>query len=48
MCKKNYSRNDNDYQENRYSDGKHFSRRNKNEERKSRNNIKMDLKKEYL
>lgn len=48
MCSKKYHKNENDYQEGRYSDGKHFSKKNKNNERKSRNNIKTNLKKEYL
>lgn len=47
MCKKD-KRSKNDYEESRYSDGKHFSKKNKNNERKSRNNIKTNLKKEYL
>lgn len=49
MCKKKFnSKNDNDHQESRYSDGKHYSKKHKNTEKKSRNNIKTDLKKEYL
>ena len=48
MCKKDNQKHNNDYQENRYSDGKHFSKSHKNVERKSRNNIKTNLKKEYL
>lgn len=48
MCKKKSYKSENDYQENRYSDGKHFSKSHKNVERKSRNNVKTNLKKEYL
>jgi hypothetical protein len=48
MCKKNNPRHSNDYQENRYSDGKHFSKKNKNADKKSRNNVKTNLRKEYL
>lgn len=46
MCKKkNYP--NNDYEENRYSDGKHFSKKNKNVDKKSRNNVKQDLRKQW-
>ena len=48
MCSKKHHKNESDYQENRYSDGKHFSKKNKNTERKSRNNVKTNLKKEFL
>ena len=48
MCNKKYHKNESDYQESRYSDGKHFSKKNKNTERKSRNNVKTNLKKEFL
>ena len=47
MCKKD-KRSNNDYEENRYSDGKHYNKKHKNVEKKSRNNIKTNLKKEYL
>jgi hypothetical protein len=47
MCNKKSHKSDNAYQENRYSDGKHYSKK-KNTEKKSRNNIKTALKKEYL
>lgn len=49
MCTKKNHKNENDYQEGRYSDGKHFSKKNhKNVDKKSRNNVKTNLKKEYL
>jgi hypothetical protein len=48
MCNKKYHKNESDYQESRYSDGKHFSKKNKNVDKKSRNNVKTNLKKEYL
>lgn len=34
------------YEENRFSDGKHFNQKHKGVERKSRNNAKQDLRKE--
>ena len=48
MCSKKNHKNENDFQEGRYSDGKHFSKKNKNADRKSRNNVKTNLRKEYL
>lgn len=48
MCSKKYHKNENDYQEGRYSDGKHFSKKNKNVDKKSRNNVKTNLRKEFL
>ena len=48
MCSKKNHKNENDYQENRFSDGKHFSKKNKNMDKKSRNNVKTNLRKEYL
>lgn len=47
MCKKD-KRSKNDYEESRYSDGKHYNKKHKNVEKKARNNIKTDLKKEFL
>lgn len=35
-------------EENRFNDGKHFNKKNKNSEKKSRNNVKQSLRKEYL
>lgn len=48
MCSKKFHKNENDYQDNRFSDGKHFNKKNKNADKKSRNNVKTSLKKEYL
>lgn len=48
MCSKKNHKNENDYQENRFSDGKHFNKKNKNIDKKSRNNVKTNLRKEYL
>ncbi len=48
MCNKKKHKNENDYQENRFSDGKHFNKRNKYVDNKSRNNVKINLKKEYI
>ena len=47
MCNKKYHKNENDYQEGRYSDGKHFSKGKKSTDTKSRNNVKSMLKKEF-
>lgn len=47
MCNKKHHKNENDYRESRYSDGKHFSKKNKNADKKSRNNIKQDLRKQW-
>ena len=47
MCSKKFHKNENEHQENRFSDGKHFSKK-KNMDKKSRNNVKTNLKKEYL
>jgi len=48
MCNKKNHKSDNAYQESRYSDGKHYNKKHKNVEKKSRNNVKTDLRKEYM
>lgn len=48
MCSKKIRKNEEEGKESRYSDGKHYSKKSKNADKKSRNNIKTDLKKEYL
>lgn len=36
----------NEREDNRYNDGKHFSKKSKNVDKRSRNNVKLDLRKE--
>lgn len=48
MCKKDY-RNRDKYEDNKFSDGKRHTKKNKpTTDKKSRNNLKQDLRKEYL
>ena len=47
MCKK--ERRKSDYEDNKFSDGKRHTKKNKpTTDKKSRNNVKQDLRKEYL
>lgn len=51
MCSKKHNRyfgrdNYESYEDNRFNDGKHYNKKNKQSETKSRNNVKQNLRKE--
>jgi hypothetical protein len=51
MCSKKHNRysgrdNHENYEDNRFNDGKHYNKKNKPSEKKSRNNVKQSLRKE--
>jgi len=51
MCSKKHNRysgrdNHESYEDNRFNDGKHYNKKNKPSEKKSRNNVKQSLRKE--
>jgi hypothetical protein len=48
MCSKKKNKGHHDiYEENRFSDGKHYNKKHNNTDKKSRNNAKQDLRKMF-
>lgn len=51
MCSKKTKRGNDNYESrenSRFNDGKHFNKKHKNEDKRSRNNVKQSLRKELL